>query len=113
MKIILVLSPRNQGIFYNQNCLAPKNNEPILTEVAPNFIASLKSLLIPIDNLNKLFLSAIYIKNAKCIAGSSFCGGIHIKPIIGNFKSFVQYSKKESISVGNKPLFCVSEPVLT
>ena len=62
MRIILVLSPRNQGIFYNQNSLAPKNNEPILTEVAPNFIASLKSLLIPIDNLNKLFLSAIFFK---------------------------------------------------
>ena len=64
MKTILILSPRNLDIYYNQNSLAPKNNEPILTEVAPNFIASSKSLLIPMDNLNKLFLSAIFFKNA-------------------------------------------------
>ena len=64
----------------DQRC--PKIAEPTRIWVAPNWIAMAKSALIPIDNCFSPLRAAIFAVNAKCGAGASLAGGMHISPEI-------------------------------
>src|SRR5438270_4960887 len=60
----------------------PKIAEPTRTWVAPNWIAVAKSALMPIERFCSLLRAAILAVSAKCGAGASLIGGMHIKPEI-------------------------------
>src|SRR5882724_7983465 len=61
----------------------PKIAEPTRMCVAPNWIAVAKSALMPIDRLFSPLRAAIFAVSAKCGAGASSTGGMHIRPEIG------------------------------
>ena len=60
----------------------PKIAVPTRTWVAPNAIAVAKSALIPIDSSFRPLRAAILAASAKCGAGASSNGGMHIRPAI-------------------------------
>src|SRR3984893_17268501 len=64
------------------NYRAPKIAEPTRTCVAPNWMAIAKSALMPIDRCFKPLRAAIFAVSAKCGAGASLTGGMHIRPEI-------------------------------
>ena len=64
----------------DRTSVAPKIAEPIRTWVAPNWMAMAKSALMPIERLCNPFRAAIFAVSAKCGAGASSTGGMHIKP---------------------------------
>src|SRR5215204_269221 len=62
------------------NHLSPKIAVPTRTCVAPNSMAIRKSALIPIDRRASPLRRAILAVSAKCGAGGSSAGGMHISP---------------------------------
>src|ERR1700709_1392304 len=60
----------------------PKIAAPTRTCVAPNWIAIAKSALMPIDRFVSPLRAAILAVSAKCGAGASLTGGMHINPEI-------------------------------
>ena len=66
----------------DSNHLCPKIALPTRTWVAPSMIAVAKSALMPIERLVNPLRAAILAVSAKCAAGGSSTGGMHIKPEI-------------------------------
>src|SRR3982751_410762 len=60
----------------------PKIAEPIRTWVAPSSMAMAKFALMPIDSCLSPLRFAIFAVSAKCGAGASSTGGMHINPEI-------------------------------
>ena len=81
--------------------------------VAPKAIAVSKSLLIPIDSEARPRRFAILARRAKCGAGASSTGGMHIRPSMARPWTSRQRATKASVSSGRMPAFCGSAPVLT
>src|ERR1700680_3146795 len=101
-------APRN-----DQASRAPKTAEPTRTCVAPSWIATEKSALMPIDRFFNPLRAAILAVSAKCGAGASLTGGMHINPEIGRGYFSRQLAIKLSASDGATPAFCGSSPVLS
>jgi len=57
--------------------------------------------------------AAILAVSAKCGAGASLTGGMHISPEIGRPYFSRQLAMKASASDGATPAFCCSSPVLS
>src|SRR6202158_6133134 len=73
-------APRNDERI-DQRC--PKIADPTRTCVAPIWIAMAKSALMPIDRFFNPLRAAIFAVSAKCGAGASSTGGMHIRPETG------------------------------
>ena len=68
---------------------------------------------MPIDNSFKPLRSAIFAVSAKCGAGASSNGGMHIRPAMSK-PYFSRHSlMRASACSGSTPAFCGSAPVLT
>src|SRR5947208_14992185 len=83
----------------------PKIAEPTRTWVAPNWIAVAKSALMPIDNCLRPLRAAILAVRAKCGAGASSTGGMHISPDIGKLYLSRHAAMNASASAGLIPAF--------
>ena len=90
----------------------PKIAVPTRTWVAPNAIAVAKSALIPIESSLRPLRAAILAVSAKCGAGASSNGGMHIRPAISRPCVSRQVRMNASASCGSTPAFCGSAPVL-
>ena len=91
---------------------APKIAVPTRTWVAPNAIAMGKSALMPMESRQRPLRRAILAVSAKCGAGASSAGGMHISPAISKPCRSRQVAMKASVSSGSTPDFCGSAPVL-
>ena len=92
---------------------APKIALPTRMSVAPKAIAVSKSALMPIDSEASPSRLAILARSAKCGAGASSAGGMHISPSMARPCTSRQRATKASASSGRTPAFCGSAPVLT
>ena len=91
---------------------SPKIALPTRTWVAPSWIAVAKSALMPIDNSLSPLRRAILAVSAKCGAGASSSGGMHISPEIVSPYLSRHRPRNASASCGSTPAFCASAPVL-
>src|ERR1700686_2826444 len=93
-------APRN-----DEASRAPKIAEPTRTCVAPSWIATEKSALMPIDRFFKPLRAAIFAVSAKCGAGASLTGGMHINPETARPYFPRQLAMKASACAGRTPAF--------
>ena len=79
----------------------PKIAEPTRTWVAPNWIAIAKSALMPIDRFFRPLRAAIFAVSAKCGAGASSTGGMHIRPEIAR-PYFSRQARDEGVGLAGR-----------
>src|SRR5471030_1835114 len=113
MDCFVACAPRNDEGVAVVAYRCPKIAEPTRTWVAPNWIAVAKSALMPMDRFFKPLRAAIFAVSAKCGAGASSTGGMHIRPEIVRPKLSRQLAMNASASDGATPAFCGSSPVLS
>ena len=78
----------------------PKIAVPTRTWVAPKRIAFSKSALMPMLKRSSPLRRAISRSSAKCSAGSSSCGGTHMRPAIGSAEPVAAVDNE---GVGRRP----------